>query len=63
MTYRYTFKDRAHALVDSLEDDATWKDLAAEIAVVQDIVDGLTDSEAGAVTDNAQVRLDFGLTE
>jgi hypothetical protein len=63
MTHRYTFKERAHALVDSLEDDATWKDLATELAVVQDIADGLADSEAGALTDNVQVRREYGIAE
>lgn len=56
-----SFKDQAHALVDQLPDTADWKDLVQEITVMQDIEDGLRDSEADRVTDNATVRKHFGL--
>ena len=58
-----TFKQRAHILVDQLPETADWKDLAHEVSVMQDIEDGLRDSEAGRVTDNATVRKQFGLPE
>lgn len=58
-----TFKQRAHTLVDQLSDTADWKDLAYEASVVQDIEEGLRDSEAGRVTDSATVRKQFGLPE
>ena len=57
------FKQRAHALIDELPDDADWKDLAYEASVIQDIEEGLRDSEAGRITSNADVRKMFGLPE
>lgn len=57
------FKQRAHALIDGLPDDADWKDLAYEASVIQDIEEGLRDSDAGRVTSNADVRKMFGLPE
>jgi predicted transcriptional regulator len=57
------FKQRAHALIDELPDDADWKDLAYEASVIQDIEEGLRDSDAGRVTSNADVRKLFGLPE
>ena len=58
-----SFKQRAHALIEQLPDNADWKDLVYEAAVIQDIEEGLRDSEAGRVTDNATVRKHFGLSE
>jgi predicted transcriptional regulator len=58
-----SFKQRAHALVDQLPDSADWKDLAYEASMIQDIEEGLRDSEAGKVTSNAEVRQQFGLPE
>jgi hypothetical protein len=55
-----TFKAQAHLLIDSLPDDATWKMLANEIAVLQDIEEGLADSEEGNLLDNDEVRLRYG---
>ena len=57
------FKQKAHALIDKLPDTADWKDLVYEASIVQDIEEGLRDSEAGRVTDNAEVRRRFGLRE
>ncbi|HZF29234.1 MAG TPA: hypothetical protein VE907_08965 [Gammaproteobacteria bacterium] len=57
------FKQRAHALIDRLPEDAGWKDLAYEISIIQDIEEGLTDSDAGRVTENNDVRRRFGLPE
>jgi len=54
-----TFKERAHLLVDSLPDDADWKELAAEIAVLQDIEEGLYDSDDGNLLENEEVRLRY----
>lgn len=58
-----TFKQRAHNLVDQLPDTADWKDLAYEASVMQDIEEGLRDSESDRVTDNATARKQFGLSE
>ena len=59
MTNGSTFKERAHLLVDSLPDDADWKELAAEIAVLQDIEEGLYDSDDGNLLENEEVRLRY----
>jgi hypothetical protein len=55
-----TFKAQAHLLIDSLPDDANWKMLANEIAVLQDIEEGLADSEEGNLLENDEVRLRYG---
>jgi predicted transcriptional regulator len=57
------FKQRAHALIDRLPEDADWKDLAYEISIIRDIEDGLADSDAGRVTENNEVRQRFGLPD
>ena len=51
-----TFKAQAHLLIDALPDDANWKMLANEIAVLQDIEEGLADSEDGNLLSNEEVR-------
>jgi hypothetical protein len=53
------FKRRAHELVDNLPDTAEWRELANEVAIVQDIEEGLADSNAGLLTENAEVRLQY----
>lgn len=58
-----SFKQRAHNLVEQLSDTANWKDLVFEASVMEDIEEGLRDSEAGRVTSNAAVRKQFGLPE
>ena len=58
-----TIKQTAHQLIDQLPDEVSWKDLIYELSVMQDIEDGLQDSEAGRVVDNATVRKEFGLSE
>lgn len=58
-----SFKQRAHTLVDELPETADWKDLAYEVSVMQDIEEGLRDSEADRVTENTLVRKRFGLPE
>lgn len=55
------FKQEAHKLIDELPETATWDDLAERIETIIDIEAGLADSAAGRVTDNAQVRREFGL--
>jgi hypothetical protein len=57
------FKQQAHELIDRLPDAADWKDLVHEASVLQDIEEGLSDSEANRVVDNKEVRLKFGVTE
>jgi hypothetical protein len=55
-------KSEAHRLIDRLPESATWDDLMYEIYVRQSIDRGLADSEAGRVTDVAEVRTQFGLS-
>ena len=55
------FKQEAHKLIDELPDTATWSDLAEQVELILDIKAGMADSAAGRVTDNADVRREFGL--
>jgi len=54
-------KEEAIRLIEKLPEDMTWEDLMHEIYVRQSIEAGLADSEAGRVTDVAEVRNKFGL--
>lgn len=54
-------KEEAKRLIERLPEDMTWDDLMHEIYVRQSIEAGLADSEAGRVTDVAEVRAKFGL--
>lgn len=56
-----SIKQVAHQVIDQLPDQASWKDLIYELSVMQDIEEGLADSEGGRVVDNATVRKEFGL--
>jgi hypothetical protein len=55
------FKQEAHKLIDRLPETAGWEELAEQVEMILDIDAGLSDSAAGRVTDNAQVRREFGL--
>jgi predicted transcriptional regulator len=55
------FKQAAHQLIDTLPETAGWEELAEQVETILDIEAGLADSAAGRVTDNAQVRREFGL--
>jgi hypothetical protein len=54
-------KEEARRLIDKLPEDITWDDLMHQIYVRQCIEAGLADSEAGKVTEVAEVRARFGL--
>jgi hypothetical protein len=54
-------KEEARRLIEKLPENITWDDLMHEIYVRQSIEAGLTDSEAGKVTDVREVRAKFGL--
>ncbi len=54
-------KEEARRLIDKLPENITWDDLMHEIYVRQSIEAGLADSEAGKVTNVAEVRTKFGL--
>lgn len=55
------FKQEAHKLIDELPETATWDDLAERIEAIIDIEAGLADSKAGRLTENADLRREFGL--
>ena len=54
-------KEEARRLIEKLPEDMSWDDLMHEIYVRQSIEAGLADSDAGRVTDVAEVRAKFGL--
>ncbi len=54
-------KQRAHILVDSMPDDATWDDLMYKIYVCKAIEAGIEDADAGRMVDVKEVRRKFGL--
>jgi predicted transcriptional regulator len=56
-----SIKEEARRLVESLPDDSTWEDLMYEVYVRATVQSGLADSNAGRVTDVAEVREEFGL--
>ena len=56
-------KQQAHALIDNLPEFATWDDVVYEMAVRRSIERGLVDADAGRLTDVADVRREFGLSE
>ena len=62
-TSAQSIKQVAHQVIDQLPEEASWKDLIYELSVMQDIEEGLADSDAGRVVDNATVRKEFGLPE
>ena len=54
-------KEEARRLIEQLPEDMTWVDLMHEVYVRQSIEAGLVDSEAGKLTDVAEVRAKLGL--
>ena len=54
-------KEEARRLIEQLPEDMTWDDLMHEDYVRQSIEAGLVDSEAGKLTDVAEVRAKLGL--
>ena len=56
-----TLKDKARRLIDQLPDDATWDDLAYQVAVRQAVEAGLKDLEEGLFVSSDEVRRQLGL--
>jgi len=54
-------KEKAHQLLNSLPDSATWEDLMYRIYVREAIEAGLKDSDQGKTVDVTEVRKKFGL--
>ena len=55
------FKQEAHKLIDSLPETATWVDLAEHVETILDLEAGLAEVTADRVSDNVEVRREFGL--
>jgi hypothetical protein len=58
-----TVKEEAKRLIERLPDNATWDDVEYEIYVRRAVDAGLSDSDAGRIESNAEVRKSFGLPE
>lgn len=56
-----TIKQKAHALIDGLPEDATWADLRQTLAVIEDIEAGLKESDAGLGDDTNALRRQYSL--
>ena len=56
-------KQQAHELIDSLDDAATWDEVAYRMEVRASIEQGLADVKAGRVHTNEEVRKHFGLDD
>lgn len=56
-------KDDAHKLIEQLPANATWEDLMHELYVRETIEKGMADSQAGNITNVADIRKKYGLPE
>ncbi|NYS59589.1 hypothetical protein [Vreelandella salicampi] len=56
-------KDDAHKLIEQLPANATWEDLMYEIYIRETIEKGMADSQAGNITNVADIRKKYGLPE
>ncbi len=56
-----SIKQKAHQLLDSLPESATWDDLIYRIYARQSIEAGIKDSDKGITVDVKEVRKKFGL--
>lgn len=56
-------KQKAHELIDSLDDTATWDEVAYHMEVRASIEQGLADVKAGRVHTHEEVRKHFGLDD
>ncbi len=54
-------KDALHALADQLPDTATWKDVAYEAYVRQEIESGLAEAQRGEFASDEEVKDTFAL--
>ena len=56
-------KQQAHALIDNLDDTATWEEVAYHMEARASIEQGLADSKAGRVYTQEEVRKHFSLDD
>ena len=58
-----TVKQRAHAVIDGLPDDAKWNDIVEALAVIEDVDAGLAESDLGLGGDTETLRRWYGVAE
>jgi hypothetical protein len=52
-------KQRAHELIETLPDDATWQDLLYALELRADVEAGLSDARAGRVVEVNELRRSY----
>lgn len=57
-----TFKQAAHALIDTLPDDASWRELAYVAALRASIQQGLAEADAGELVTQDDIEAEFGVS-
>ncbi|HEY6455462.1 MAG TPA: hypothetical protein VIY90_09310 [Steroidobacteraceae bacterium] len=60
-TMTIAFKQRAHEVIETLSDDASWQDLLYALELRADVDGGLSDAKAGRVVEVDELRKDYGL--
>jgi predicted transcriptional regulator len=55
-----TFKQAAHALIDTLPEDASWRELAYVAALRASIQQGLCEADAGQLISQDEIEAEFG---
>ncbi|MBK1629941.1 hypothetical protein CKO31_04120 [Thiohalocapsa halophila] len=55
-----TFKQAAHALIDTLPEDASWRELAYVAALRASIQQGLCEADAGQLISQDDIEAEFG---
>ncbi|MDB5969342.1 MAG: hypothetical protein JWQ90_1792 [Hydrocarboniphaga sp.] len=58
-----TLKQKAHALIDQLPEDASWEDLAYEMELRASIDRGLADAKAGRMIPVEDLMKELGIEE
>lgn len=56
-------KEKAHQIVDQMQDTATWDDLIRQIYVRMTIENGLEDRMANRTSDVMEIRAKYGFSE
>ena len=58
-----TFKQAAHLLIDTLPDDASWRELAYVAALRASIQQGLTEADAGELVTQDDIEAKFRVSQ
>lgn len=62
-TAALTPKQQAHELLKKMPDNVTWDEVVYELAARRSIERGLSDADAGRLSDVKDIRREFGLAE